>query len=186
MDETELRAELERLHAASYGWALACCARDPQEAEDVLQTVYWKILAGKARYDGRAEVKTWLFAVIRLTARDAQRKRALRRLLLLEYERDAARGPESESGDVAIERSEMEALFQRALAALPRRQQQVLELVFYHSLTIEQASQIMGVSLGSARTHYERGKQRLREWLNEAGEFDERTTQRRESPAVLP
>src|SRR5688572_8125269 len=157
MDESELRAELERLHGASYGWALACCAREPQEAEDVLQTVYWKILAGKARYDGRAEVKTWLFAVIRRTAADAARKKTLRRLLMLDYERDAT-GQVSQPSDATIERTEMQAMFQNALAALPRRQQQVLELVFYHELTIEQAATVMCVSLGSARTHYERGK----------------------------
>src|ERR1043166_4623933 len=140
MDESELRAELERLHAASYGWALACCSREPQEAEDVLQTVYWKILAGKARYDGRAEVKTWLFAVIRRTAADAVRKKTLRRLLMLDYEREAVSDQASRSSDATIERSEMQPLFQNALAALPPRQQQVLELVFYHELTIEQAA----------------------------------------------
>ena len=42
-------------------------------AEEVLQDVYWKVLEGRARYDGRSTLKTWLFGVVRLTARELRR-----------------------------------------------------------------------------------------------------------------
>src|SRR6476619_2790305 len=80
MEIVDLKAELERLHSASFGWALSCCRRDRAEAEEVLQTVYLKILEGKARYRGESNLKTWLFAVIRKTAITEQRKRLLRSL----------------------------------------------------------------------------------------------------------
>ena len=54
MDIAELKAELERLHSTSFGWALSCCRRDASEAEEVLQTVYLKILEGKARFRGES------------------------------------------------------------------------------------------------------------------------------------
>jgi RNA polymerase sigma-70 factor (ECF subfamily) len=53
-----------------------------------------------------------------------------------------------------------------ALAELPVRQRQVLHLVFYQDLTIEEASRVLNISLGTARTHFERGKRRLREILS--------------------
>ncbi len=68
MEIADLKAELEQLHSASFGWALNCCRRDADEAEEVLQTVYLKILEGKARFRGESSLKTWLFAVIRKTA----------------------------------------------------------------------------------------------------------------------
>src|SRR5439155_14318156 len=78
MDEAELRVQLEQHHTASHGWALSCCSRAPDLAEDALQTAYLKILQGRARYNGRAAFKTWLFAVIRTTAADERRRQWLR------------------------------------------------------------------------------------------------------------
>ena len=40
MDE----AELQRLHPASFAWSLSCCRRNRDEAEEVLQDVYVKIV----------------------------------------------------------------------------------------------------------------------------------------------
>jgi hypothetical protein len=42
MEVTELKAELEKLHQASFGWALNCCRHNHPEAEEVLQMVYLK------------------------------------------------------------------------------------------------------------------------------------------------
>src|SRR5213596_2872547 len=80
MDIAELKVELEKLHSASFGWAVSCCGRDPGEAEEILQTVYLKILEGKARFRGEASLKTWLFAVIRKTAIGEHRKNLLHKL----------------------------------------------------------------------------------------------------------
>ena len=73
MDPT-LRRDIEELHPVSFSWALACCAFRRDEAEDVLQTVYLKLFDGRARYQGRSSLRTWLFAVIRNTAADRRRQ----------------------------------------------------------------------------------------------------------------
>jgi len=83
MSPEALELELDRLHPAAFGWALACCAGDRAAAEDALQTSYLKILDGRARFDGRASFRTWLFAVVRYTAAGLRRRAALRRWLPL-------------------------------------------------------------------------------------------------------
>src|SRR5205085_2938115 len=173
MDSSELRSRLEGCQRESYGWALCCCSRDAAEAENVLQAAYLKILEGKARFDGRAAFKTCLFSVIRKTAADARRRTFFRRLKLTVYARGAGRGAREESPDETIYQSEIRGLFRRALAALPKRQAEVLQLVFYHDLSLSEAAEVMCVSVGSARTHYERGKGRLRKLLAESRAFDE-------------
>ena len=173
MDEAELRAELERYHPRSYGWALSCCAHDRTEAADVLQTVYLKVLQGAARFDGRAAFKTWLFAVIRNTAAAERRRHWLRRLKWAASGRDTAAEVQPADQAAGMERAEQLQAFKAALARLPRRQQEVLHLVFYQDLSLTEAAEAMGVGIGSARTHYERGKRRLRELLRPWERADE-------------
>ena len=159
-----LERELAAIHAASFGWALACCGRDPVAAEDVLQDVYFKVLDGRARRDHRSTLKTWLFGVIRMTAREHRRWSVLRLLRggargddALDDVADDRRQPDSEAG--AKQRAEQLA---RALQRLSERQREILHLVFYEGLSIAEGAEVMGVSLGTARQHYERGKAALR------------------------
>lgn len=157
---------LERCHSESFGWALSCCAHNRAEAEGVLQSVYLKVLEGKARYDGKAVFKTWLFAVIRNTAADERRRHWLRGFGLLKYS-ERVTTTTVESPAEALFRTEAQSHVRRALTELPRRQREVLHLVFYHELSLAEAAEIMRVSLGAARQHYERGKKRLRQLLQE-------------------
>ena len=167
MDIAELKAELEKRHDASFGWALSCCRHNRADAEEVLQTVYLKILQGKARYRGEASLQTWLFAVIRKTAISEHRKQLLPTLTSI----GSAPKPDQDSLNsqpaVEFERSEMQRRFQQALKCLPARQRETLHLVFYQGLSLREAADVMGVSIGSARRHYERGKKRLREALDQ-------------------
>jgi RNA polymerase sigma-70 factor (ECF subfamily) len=168
MDIAELKAELQQLHSASFGWALSCCGRDREEAEEVLQTVYLKILEGKAQFRGEASLKTWLFAVIRKTAMGERRKNLVRRLILNTGPSQTEPAAFAEEPAAVFERSETQARFQTALKGLPARQREALHLVFYEDLTLREAALVMKVSIGSARQHYERGKKRLRESLDQA------------------
>lgn len=170
-DELELRNQLELHHSASYGWALYCCANNPVEAEDVLQTVYLKILDGRARYRGSAGFRTWLFEVIRRTAANERRRYWLCKLGLARFGTAKPPAIGSSNPSETVHKSQLQALFRQALATLPQRQQEVLHLVFYQDLTVQEAASVMGVSVGSARQHYERGKQRLRERIETWEEF---------------
>ena len=159
--ESTLIRELESLHEASFAWALACCSWNRAEAEDVLQTVYLKVLDGRARFGGRSSLKTWLFTVIRNTAADGRRWAWLSHLALDRLRAHPSEDECAPSGDDAVERARVRT----AIAALAPRQREIIDLVFYHDFTIEEAARVMRVSLGSARVHYDRGKKRLAEVL---------------------
>jgi RNA polymerase sigma-70 factor (ECF subfamily) len=166
MNGADLRAQLESLHSECFGWALACCLRDRDDAEEVLPMTYLAVLDGRARYHGRSTFRTWLFGVIRLTALSLRRRRWLRRTLLA---RNAHRvdGPaEHVPLDADVMQRDRAARLQRALEQLSERQRSLLQLVFYHGLTVDAAADALGISVGSARTHYARGKARLASLLD--------------------
>ena len=185
MDGAELRQALEAHHREAWGWALTCCSRHPTDAESVLQSAYLKILEGKARYGGASSFRTWLFAVVRNTARDYRRREWLARLRI-DRQAESAPRPASHHFDDDVYRSQVQSLFRRALDALPRRQREALQLVFYHDLSIAEAAEVRGITVGSARTHYERGKRQLRRLLIESGVTDEPDLGRAENQAVVP
>lgn len=178
LHRTDLEASLEALHDASFGWARSCCRGSRDEAADVLQSAYVKVLSGRARFAGRSEFKTWFFGVIRLTALEVRRKRAR------EVAPIAGLDPvdPQRSADVVLVAREEAAALRAALERLPERQQEVLHLVFYQGLSIAEAADVMTVSLGSARTHYDRGKKRLRALLLPTSVGGVPVASRRDSP----
>lgn len=128
----------------------------------MLQDVYLRVLDGQARFAGNASVKTWLFAVIRRTASEHRRRHWLR-AGLMERWLPVESIDTNACHDGGPLTSEANGSLRSALARLSQRQQEVLHLVFYQDLTIEEAASLLGISLGTARTHFERGKSRLRE-----------------------
>ncbi len=157
------RRALAALHEGAFGWALSLTGYDAQAAEDVMQQAYLALVDGSARFDGEASLKTWLYAVIRNSARRHQRRHRQ------EVQRVAPMGEaefidEAQNAEAEDPQTRWPAL-RRAISELPDRQRQVLELVIDAEFTVEEAAQVMGVSVGSARTHYHRAKQTLRRQL---------------------
>jgi len=170
----DLRAALERHHTECVGWAMACCGFDRGEANDVLQDAYLKVLDGRALFRGSSTFRTWVFGVIRRTASEHRRNPFRRLMSAWRADRHDVASVDADPGAVMDARAVADRL-KRAMARLPARQREVLHLVFHEDLSVEAAAAVMGISVGSARTHYARGKTRLRDLLGAPpkGDHDE-------------
>jgi len=143
---------LKKHHQSTFFWACQCCNYREEEAKEVLQMVYLKIIEKKAIYNEKAAFKTWLFSVIRYTAIDFLKKENVFENL--------------ENLEIAEEEIKQDRIDYKALLLkLPKRQHQVLLLAFYHEMTLENIAKITGLHIGTVRTHYERGKEALRRHL---------------------
>jgi RNA polymerase sigma factor (sigma-70 family) len=160
----DLEQLLSQHHRAAFGWALTCCRWDRAAAEDVLQIAYLKTLDRRAKYDGQSTFVTFLFGVIRLTANEERRRNTLRTVFSIgAREENLAHG--SSDGLAQLVEDEAATELVAALKQLASRQRDVLHLVFYQDLSIAGAAEVMGISVGAARSHYERGKANLRRLL---------------------
>ena len=75
----------------------------------------------------------------------------------------ARRPAEGDSAARPVEHQEEIAEIRAAIGNLSARQRQIVHLVFYERMTIAEAADVLKISVGSARKHYERAKQRLRD-----------------------
>jgi RNA polymerase sigma-70 factor, ECF subfamily len=164
----DLDQALVRHNSAAFGWALACCRWDRAAAEDVLQSAYLKLLDGRARFAEQGDFRAFLFGVIRRTAAEERRRRAVRAALSFALFQSSAQsnGDGHSALEPLIEDERSRALVD-GLRKLSPRQREVLHLVFYQDLTIAAAAGVLNISIGSARVHYERGKAHLRRLLGD-------------------
>ena len=153
------RSALEAIHDQVFGWALSRCNYEQVVAEDLVQQAYMELLTGKARFDGRASLQTFVFAVVQNLARSRFRRRARHLQLTQEAMPQVA-------VTMPIEPDSNEEVW-RAVQSLPPRQRDIVELVFCRDLTIEEASKVMGISTGTGRVHYDRAKRTLKERLSD-------------------
>jgi len=154
MDQNTLENILQKYHRDAYLWARQCCSFDDDLAKDTLQNVYLKILEGKAKFKEKSTVKTWLFAVIRYTAIDQKNDNKNTQPLELI--------PEIQ--DLPFSREE-EVNYEQLIQLLSPMQQEVILMVFYHEMTLEQSAEVLQLSIGTVRTHYDRGKKRLKQLI---------------------
>ena len=133
-----------------------------------MQQAYVEVLSGRARFDNKSALKTFMFGVVQNLARSRYRRIASRLRLV-----QAAGHAKSEEAVQPVEPNEHAAVW-TAVQTLPRQQRDIVELVFCRDMTIEAASSVMGVSTGTGRVHYDRAKKALKLKLQNHGErFDD-------------
>jgi RNA polymerase sigma-70 factor (ECF subfamily) len=147
---------LEALHNQLFGWALSRCGYDQTVAEDLMQQAYVEVLSGRARFNNKSTLKTFVFSSVHNLARSRFRQMAVRLRLINTYA-----NPDDHFGNPGDDDYGEHKLIWQAVESLPQRQRDITELVFCRDLTIEEASQVMGVTVGTGRVHYDRAKKSL-------------------------
>ncbi len=168
MQPSDIKLKLEEYHTDCYGWALYCCGHDREIACEVLQTSYLKMLERQNTFRGQSTFKTWAFRIIKNSAIDTFRKRKREAMIMKVENTLTDTGYDGKLGD-DFDQKIREQFFSRALSQLSDRQRQILQLVFYHDMSLNQSAEVLNISQGSVRKHYDRAKKIMADWFQKNG-----------------
>lgn len=145
----------ERHKAALYRYLYRLC-RNSETASDLFQEVWSKVVASSARYEVRAQFKTFLFRIAHNSAMDHFRRSArhhLKETVDIEGEsRDFLPDQPGERPDMRCAQSELAEKLCAAIAALPSEQRDAFLLYEEAGLTIDEIGRVTGVPLETAKS----------------------------------
>ncbi len=143
-----------------------------EEAEDLFQETWIRVLEKGHQYKQRWRFETWLFTIARHLAIDFMRRRQPQSLDALLQPTGADRPLEladtisSSAFDQAFQGEEA-ASVATALRHLPASYREVLTLRFHEDMELEEIARVVDSPLSTVKSRLYRGLAMLREWLKD-------------------
>lgn len=156
-DEDALRTLYVAYGSSMYAYALRL-TRDPDTAEEVVQQCLVAVWQTSGSFRGKSRVVAWLLGIVHHKALNLLRKRedvSLDELLIPL--------PAGEEAPARLaEARENQRLIRLGLDQLTSEQRTVLELIFFHHLSMEEASQVLDCPIGTVKSRLFAAKSSLK------------------------
>ncbi|PWK13164.1 RNA polymerase sigma factor [Tumebacillus permanentifrigoris] len=145
--------------------------RSRQDAEDIAQEVFVRVLLGVERFQGLSSPKTWILTIARRTVVDWYRKKRLMNLFSLSNVLDVA--SEEQTPYESVERQAKEAALRESLRGLKQDMRDVVILRMMQEFSTEETAAILGWSSAKTRTTLHRAMKKLHQQLGADSLFEE-------------
>jgi RNA polymerase sigma-70 factor (ECF subfamily) len=152
---------VERYDRAVYHLAYRTL-RNPEEARDATQEAFFKAYRSLRTFRPGAKFSTWIFSIAYHACCDRLSRRKRYSNEELPERADPGAGPESQ----AIAEDEARRL-RAAIAALPEKYRTVVTLYHLQGRQYDEIAQVLGIPMGTVKTHLFRAKEQLRRLLSE-------------------
>ncbi len=159
-DENALQTLVERWERPVFAFLFRMLGSS-EEAEDLCQDTFMKLIEAAERYAPEGKFRSWLFRIAGNQARSRLRRRKILRWLPLTADYDNAPAPGPDALDVLAGR-ERQRIVQHAVARLPERQRQALVLKQYHDLSYQEIADVMGNTVSAVQMLLHRAMTALR------------------------
>src|SRR5712675_3639069 len=139
---------------------------DEATAEDMVSEVFLDVWRQAERFERRSQVSTWLLAIARNKALSVLRRRSTEELdeEVAEFIEDPSDDPE-----VTMQKKQQTSLLQECLTQLSPAHREIIDLVYYHSKTIEEVVEIIGVPVNTVKTRMFYARKRIGELISAKG-----------------
>ncbi len=162
-DETALRMLVERWERPVFAFLVRMLG-SPEEAEDLCQDTFMRMIGSAGRYRPEDKFQSWLFRIAGNLARSRLRRRKILRWLPLanDHHEMPAAGPDPLD---ELEHGEARTRVRDAISRLPDRQREALILKQYQDLSYQEIADAMGATVGSVQMLLHRAMSALRKDL---------------------
>ena len=149
----------QRYRRPVFGY-LVHCGVPESDRDDLFQDIFIKIHRRADQYDAARPLHPWLFTVVANTVRTYFRKSKLLSFFVWEPARDDVEDPAPDS-EAEVSAKETAAWLERAIAALPMPQREVLVLATIENLPLKDIASALDMPLSTVKTHVRRARLRL-------------------------
>jgi RNA polymerase sigma-70 factor (ECF subfamily) len=164
-DKLAMHLLFARHHVRVYRFVLRL-VRDESLAEDLISEVFLDVWRQASRFERRSSVGTWLLAIGRHKALSALRKRPAQ---ALDEERTAAIQDPADDPEIAVQKKDKSEILRNCLNGLSAEHREIIDLVYYHEKSVEEAAGIVGIPANTVKTRMFHARKRLSELLKAAG-----------------
>jgi RNA polymerase sigma-70 factor, ECF subfamily len=185
-------AELVRAYSPGMRRLALTFVRSPALADDVVQEAWLGVLRGLDRFEGRSSLRTWIYTIVANIARTRAKRESRSVPLSALAARDGDGDGDGDGASIDPERfladgdwsrppepwravldAEAQRLIDGAIAALPARQRQVIELRDVQGWSSEEVRNVLDLSETNQRVLLHRARSKVRAALEEyLGEED--------------
>ncbi|MGN6186063.1 MAG: RNA polymerase sigma factor [Thermoanaerobaculia bacterium] len=161
---------VDRFQRKIYRVAFAI-VRDESEADVITQDTFVQAYTNLARFEGRAELETWLTRIAINRSRDSLRRRKFVSLFTFRDDEESGEPilePVDERPDPERElmSSQLRAAILKAERKLSSQQKIIFRLRHYENLALEEIADHLGLRAGTVRAHLFRAMHKVREELS--------------------
>lgn len=159
-DDRSLRILVERWEGPVYSFLLRMLG-SREEAQDLTQETFLRMIAAADRYRADGRFRSWLFRIAGNQARSRLRRRKVIRWLSLDLVAVDPPAPVPDALD-RLAADQRRAGLRRHLAALPERQRQAVVLKYEHDLSYQEIADAMQTTVASVQMLLHRATTALR------------------------
>jgi RNA polymerase sigma-70 factor, ECF subfamily len=140
--------------------------RDSTVAEDLVSQVFLDVWRTASQFEGRSQVSTWLLSIARFKALTALRQR---RHEDIDQEDVLEIADGSDTPEASLDRSNTSAILRACVAKLSPAHREIINLVYYHEKSVEEAGEIIGIPQSTVKTRMFYARKQLADLLRIAG-----------------
>jgi RNA polymerase sigma-70 factor, ECF subfamily len=178
-DRDGFEAVYARYSARVMGFALRLAGRQ-SEAEDLVQEVFLAAYTGRAAFQGRSSLLTWLLGIAARRWRDQCRRPHVETVPPFDDDAPESGAPGAASRSTIEEQVIRSLMLSRAVAALEPPFREALLLVASQGLTYREAAEALGAPVGTVKWRVFEAMRRVRR-LMDAGEDEADAMQQADS-----